>query len=273
MLGSSLLNKCFQSGIEAVGTSKSEANICDFNQLQTKCAQILPTHIINCAAYTDVDGAERNPEMAFAVNAEGAGNVAKIASDFGASLVHISTDYVFGGVENIPYTEDSHCSPINTYGKSKWEGEKKIREILPHACIVRTSWIFGPKGKNFISSLLNCFQQRQELQVVSDQCGRPTYCEDLSDAILKVLNLQGIVHFANEGPSSRYQIALDLLTCVNKLLIPIKCKNIIPVSSSGFPTPALRPSYSVLDTNKYTQLTSLKPRPWIQAAEEFLKNA
>ena len=184
MLGSVLLEHCRQSGIEAVGTSRLEADVCQLEQLERAAAEIYPTHIINCSAYTDVDGAEKNSQAAFAVNAEGASNVALAAKEFESRLIHISTDYVFGGNGSQPYCEGDVCAPINVYGKSKWEGEKRVLEVLPNACILRTSWLFGRKGKNFISSLLSWFQQKDELQVVSDQCGKPTYCHDLAHAVM-----------------------------------------------------------------------------------------
>ena len=270
MLGSVLLEHCRKKGIEAVGTSRLEADVCALEQLEQAAAEIYPTHIINCAAYTDVDGAEKNPEAAFAVNSRGAANVALVAKEFESRLVHISTDYVFDGWGSQPYREEDACAPVNVYGKSKWEGEKKVLEILPEACILRTSWLFGSKGKNFISSLLNWFQQKEELQVVSNQSGRPTYCYDLADAVMALLDAEGIIHFANEGGSSRHQIALHLLEVMKKRRMNVKCQAVLPVLSGEFPTPAIRPSFSVLDTSKYVSITSLHPRPWIEAVEEYL---
>ncbi len=273
MLGSSLLERCSAKGIQAVGTTRAEADVCNLDQLREKCLEIKPTHIVNCAAYTDVDGAEKDLNAAFAVNAEGAANVARIADEQGIRLVHISTDYVFAGTGSEPYREEDPCAPANVYGMSKWEGEKKVLEILPSACIVRTSWLFGSKGKNFISSLLKWFQQKEELQIVFDQCGKPTYCYDLADAVLTLLDAEGIVHFANDGERSRYQIALDLLESTKFQEIPVKCRSIVPVPSAQFPTPAVRPAYSVLDTSKYSYLTSIKPRPWGEAVNEFINEA
>ncbi len=217
--------------------------------------------------------AEKNPDAAFAVNAEGAANIALVAKEIRARLVHISTDYVFNGFSQKPYREEDVCDPVNVYGKSKWEGEKRVLAYLPSACILRTSWLFGHKGKNFISSLLHWFQQKEELQVVSDQCGKPTFCRDLAEAVIALLDCEGIVHFANEGGHSRYQIALDLLEAAKEKGIALKCQRIIPVPSAQFPAPAPRPSYSVLDTNKYVHLTVIRPRPLSEAVTEFLNEA
>jgi dTDP-4-dehydrorhamnose reductase len=263
MLGSVLMRHC------DVGTARQEADVCKREQLEEFARRERPTHVINCAAYTDVDGAEEDSEGAFAVNCEGAGNVAAVAREIGARLVHISTDYVFDGKGVRPYREEDMCAPVNVYGKSKWEGEKRVLEVMPGACVLRTSWLFGRRGKNFISSLLGRFREEEELRVVSDQWGKPTYCEDLVNAVMRLLDAEGIVHFANEGGSSRYEIAVRLLEVVKRKGISVKCRKITPVSSAEFPTPAPRPAYSVLDTSKYFSLTSIQPRSWIEAASEF----
>jgi dTDP-4-dehydrorhamnose reductase len=270
MLGSALKQCCVRKKIDVTGTSRDDADITQLDQMMVQIKQIQPTHIVNCAAYTDVDGAERKPDLAFAVNAEGAANVARAAREWGARLIHLSTDYVFDGIGSLPYLEDDPCSPSNQYGQSKWEGEKKVLEILPEACILRTSWLFGSKGKNFISSLMRWFQQKEELQVVYDQRGRPTYCHDLAAAVLTLLDARGVMHFANVGERSRYQIALDLLEASRVQGIQLKCQRIIPVPSTKFPTPAIRPTYSVLDTNKYFHLTHNKPRLWSEVLNDYL---
>jgi dTDP-4-dehydrorhamnose reductase len=270
MLGSAVVQYCLRKAIDVIGTSRQEADVVQLNQLSAQAAQITPTHIVNCAAYTDVDSAEKESETAFAVNAEGAANVARVSLECAARLIHISTDYVFNGRGVEPYLEEDPCSPSNQYGKSKWEGEKRVLEILPEACIVRTSWLFGSRGKNFISSLMHWFQQKEELQVVSDQCGKPTYCHDLAAAIFTVLEVRGIIHFANDGERSRYQIALDLMEALRLRGIQFRCQRIVPVPSSKFSTLAIRPLYSVLDTSKYFRLTSIKPRLWEEILNDYL---
>ncbi len=270
MLGTALLELCNKRGIEAVGTTRQEADICNYDELKVKALEINPTHIINCAAYTDVDGAESNPDAAFAVNSEGAANVARVAAELFCRLVHISTDYVFDGLGTLPYVEIDACAPVNVYGKSKLEGEKRVIELLPTACVMRTSWLFGSRGKNFISSLLNLFQQKEELRVATDHSGKPTYCYDAASAALALLNAEGIVHFASEEGASRFEIACEILKAAKSLGIDFKCQKIIPDLSSQFPTIARRPSYSVLDTTRYCNITLLKPRPWREATREFL---
>lgn len=270
MLGKALIEHCRRLGIDASGASRNEADISQLSELHRIASDVRPTHIVNCAAYTNVDGAEKEKEAAYAANALGAAHIATVAKDLGARLVHISTDYVFNGTGSVPYKETDVCQPANCYGLTKWEGEKHILNIFPQACIVRTSWLFGLGGKNFISSLMKWLQEKEEIQVVSDQCGRPTYCYDLADAILSLLDAEGIVHFANTGERSRYQIALDLMSEMKERNVPMKCKQIIPVPSTQFPTPAVRPAYSVLDTLKYTELTGREPRAWDEIVKEYV---
>jgi len=270
MLGKAFLETCRREQIDVIGTTRSQADVTSFSSLESACSSISPTHIVNCAAFTDVDGAEKKKEEAYAVNAEGAENIAKLAKQSNTRLIHISTDYVFNGKGTEPYREEESCAPINVYGQSKRDGEIKVLEALPTACIVRTSWLFGKGGKNFISSVLDWLQKKEELQVVSDQCGRPTYCQDLADALLALLDAEGVFHFASEGAASRYEIACQMKEIATKLNIPMKCRQITPVLSTAFPTPATRPAYSVLSTQKYTDFTRQIPRFWTEAIEEEL---
>jgi dTDP-4-dehydrorhamnose reductase len=259
-----------ERGIESVGTTRGDVDICHLEGLRVQALALGPTHIVNCAAYTDVDGAEKDVLAVLAVNAEGAANIALVARECGARLVHLSTDYVFNGLGSRPYLEEDLCDPVNVYGTSKWVAEQRVLEKLPTACVLRTSWIFGRGGKNFISSLLTSFQQKEELQVVSDQFSRPTYCRDLAEAIVSLLDCEGIIHFANEGILSRYQIAFDLLELAHVQGIALKCQRVHPASSAQFPTLAPRPSYSVLNTEKYSQYTAIKPRCWDEVVKEYV---
>lgn len=270
MLGSALMQSCLRRGLDAVGTTRREADISSPDHLSAAAGQIKPTHIINCAAYTDVDGAEKDPDSAHAINAQGAENIALAARTCSSRLIHISTDYVFNGTGSQPYREDDPCAPANQYGKSKWEGEKKVLAAAPDACIIRTSWLFGSKGRNLISSLMNWFQQKEEVQVVFDQRGRPTYCHDLASATIALLNASGVFHFANDGERSRYQIALDLLQAAKERGMQLRCQRVLPVPSAKFPTPAPRPSYSVLDTGKFYHFTNIKPRLWGEVLNDYL---
>lgn len=266
LLGSSLL----EQDINCIGSSHTEADITSLDSLKKFVDVYQPTHIVNCAAFTDVDGAEKNFERAFAVNALGAENVGKLARQKGISVLHISTDYVFDGTADVPYLETDFCSPLGEYGKSKREGELRLLEEYPSACIVRTSWLFGGKGKNFISSLLNLLKKQSELKVVSDQKGKPTYSKDLAHAVVQLLSHSGIYHFANRGEMSRYEIAVEVCNLANEMGASMACNKITAVPSTEFPTPAKRPAYSVLSTSKVESILGRTPRHWKEAFKEFL---
>jgi dTDP-4-dehydrorhamnose reductase len=271
-LGAALCVLCKERHVAFVGTSKEEADITNLEHLKKFLEkQRGVTHIINCAAFTDVDGAEKNKEHAALVNALGPKNIGLVAKDIGANVIHISTDYVFDGSLKRPYTELDPCCPAhNVYAKTKWEGEKNLLEVCPSACIIRSSWLFGKGGKNFISSVFQKMQEVSFLKVISDQLGRPTFVEDLASIILELLSHSGIYHFANEGEVSRFEIAQEILKKASELHIPLMCKEIIPTLSEAFPTPAKRPSYSVLNTKKIESLLGKPPREWTQALNEYL---
>ena len=270
MLGAALMRLCTERGIYVMGTGKDEVDITQVTAIEKFVASYQPTHVINCAAYTNVDGAESEYEKAYEINAQGAENIAKAALDSDTRLVHISTDYVFDGRSDQLYLEHSVCSPVNAYGRSKWEGEKKVLAAYPQACIVRTSWIFGSQGKNFLSSLLQWLRVKEVVDAVDDQWGRLTYAPDLAGTLLDLLGQQGIFHFANQGKVSRYQVAQFMRDEMVKRNMPILCAEVRPVSKERFPLPARRPTFSVLATDKVAFTTGKCPRAWMDSVKEFL---
>lgn len=271
MLGSALRRLCKDRMIETVETGH-EIDIAHLEKLKkfshsTSAEGI--THLINCAAYTDVDSAEKEKDLAYSVNALGPENIGTVANQMGAKVLHLSTDYVFGKGGDRPFLETDPCHPVGVYAETKWQGEQNLLDVCPTGCILRTSWVFGSGGKSFISSLLNKMQMCETLQVVSDQKGSPTYVRDLAEAVLSLLCHSGIFHFANAGDASRYEIALAVFKHAQTLK-DLKCKTISPVLSSAFPTPAVRPSYSVLNTEKIASILGQTPRHWEEAFQEFL---
>ncbi|NGX27530.1 MAG: dTDP-4-dehydrorhamnose reductase [Chlamydiae bacterium] len=268
-LGGALVDRCEVLGISFLASKREEADITDLELLKRKAEKSHCTHIINCAAYTDVDGAERESQRAFAINATGSENVGIVARENGMRLVHVSTDYVFDGEKDVPYHEKDRPNPLGVYGKSKWEGEERVLEQLSSACIVRTSWIFGHEGKNFISSLLSKLQEQDHIQAVHDQMNRATYNRDLAGALVDLSCHSGIFHFANEGAISRYKIAKDFFQEAASRGIPLKCQKISPVSMNAFPNVSPRPIYSVLDTKKVSLALGRKPRMWETILKEY----
>jgi len=210
--------------------------------------------IINCAAYTAVDKAEEEPEKAYLINETGVRNLARGAKNCGSKFIHISTDYVFDGLANVPYKENDATNPQSAYGNSKLAGEKAIMEIGGSAVIVRTSWLYSPFGNNFMKTILRLARERNELNIVFDQTGTPTYSEHLAHGILQIIETsvrqpnsfhEGIYHFANEGVCSWYDFALEIIEQAN-----INCK-INPIETGDYPTLAKRPQYSVMSKAKF----------------------
>ena len=222
--------------------------------------------VIHAAAYTDVDGCEKNEQQALAVNAYGAQNIALGCKHCGCSLIYISTDFVFDGEKHKPYLVSDRPNPINIYGKSKWFGEKFIQEALVNCLIVRSSWLFGKGGKNFVTTLMEKAKERTRLEVVNDQFGCPTYVKDLALGISRLIafsNTSGIYHITNSVSCSWYELAQKIKRLRG---LPVE---IVPVSSAQYQG-TKRPRMSVLDNRRYQQALGSALRPWPEALEEYL---
>lgn len=268
LLGKTLSAFCAALQIPHIATSKKEADLRDEASLLQIATTFQPTHIINCAAYTHVDLAEKEPLTAYAVNRDGAGSLAKIAHSCNTKFIHISTNYVFEGTSEF-YQETDATHPLGVYGKSKWEGEQLVFKNHPNALVIRTSWVFGPQGNNFISSLWNWLKTNEIVKAASDQKACLTNVTDLAEAILMLRDHCGIYHFANDGLVSRYEVALELLETARSLKIPIKCKKVEPALSSDFKAQAPRPLLSGLRTEKYQTLFGA-PRHWKESLKETI---
>jgi dTDP-4-dehydrorhamnose reductase len=219
-----------------------------------------PQYLINCGAYTAVDRAESEKELAFQVNAEAVGVLAAICNENNCQFIHISTDYVFDGTATTPYKEDSPTNPQGVYGTSKLEGEKQALQLNPDSVIIRTSWVYSEFGKNFVKTMLKLMCEKDELNVVNDQFGSPTYAADLAEAIMQIVPQSathgGIYHYSNNGIINWYDFALAI-----KAISGSNCK-INPIPTSQYPTPAKRPAYSVLDKTKIQQTFGIELKDW-----------
>lgn len=258
--------------------SDKEVDITDYPILQEFTKNIEPAWIINCSGYTEVDKAEKEIEKAFQINRDGVRNILKIAIEKQAKLIHLSTDYVFDGEKDMPlsYTEDDKTEPINIYGKSKLAGEKEVKETFKKYFILRTAWLYGRGGKNFVSTMLKLFKEKEEIRVVSDQWGSPTYTVDLAEVILKMINHDsdsfGIYHFTNEGVTNWYEFAREIYRKSKKLGIidSIKEVKIRAIETKEYPTPAQRPKWSWLSKEKIKRELNLDIRNWEDALTDFL---
>jgi dTDP-4-dehydrorhamnose reductase len=254
---------------EITGWDLEEVDIQEERSTVTRIGNLEPGWIIHLAAYTDVDGCELNEKKAFAVNAEGVKHVALGALTCGAKLVTLSTDYVFDGKKDRPYLEEDPPNPLNVYGRSKWKGEQYVQELVKDALIIRTQWLYGRFGKNFVASILRQAGEKAVLSVVNDQVGSPTYTVDLSQAISLLIEqkARGIFHVANSDSCTWYQYAQTILK-----LSGIEGVKVVPISSQKLAYPAVRPAYSVLDTKKLKRETGLTLRPWVEALKDYLSS-
>ena len=270
LVGRALQAACKERDIHCMQTGRS-VDIRSFDSLKKILSDHADiSHIINCAAFTDVNGAETTSEEAFQTNVLGTEALAKFAASLGLKLIHLSTDYVFSGSEPKLFREDDLCTPLGVYAKTKREGEMRLLEHLPSACLVRTSWVFGKGGKTFISSLADKLQKEEKLCVVDDQVNRLTYAPDLANTLLSLLKYQGTFHFANQGVASRYRVAQYMRGLLMKKEIPLACKELLPALAADFPQAAPRPLFSALDTQKIEQTLNIAPRPWQEALEEYI---
>lgn len=237
-----------------------------------------PSLIVNAAAYTRVDDAETHEEDARRVNADGPENLGLAAAAIGARVVHFSTDYVFDGRGTEPYVEDAPTDPAGAYGRTKLEGEVRLLAACPGAAtIVRTSWLFGENGPNFVRTMMRLIAEKDELKVVADQLGRPTYTGDLADAALALAGVakspaapSGVYHFANAGAVTWHAFTLAIREACLHARLPVKTERILPVTTAEFPRPAPRPPYSVLDTRKLERALGSTPRPFEAALAEYV---
>jgi dTDP-4-dehydrorhamnose reductase len=243
----------------------AEGDVTNAEGLEALFSNVKPDVCINAAAYTAVDKAESEPERAYAINAAGAKNLAEVCKAFKTALIHISTDFVFDGTKQSPYTEEDVTNPQSMYGKTKLDGENFIREILPEHYIIRTSWVYSQYGSNFMKTMLRLASERSSLSVVSDQTGTPTNANGLAEAIISIAIFcennagnakYGLYHYSDEGQCSWYDFAKKIFE-VNKITIDLQ-----PLSTAQYPTPAKRPAYSVLNKHKIKAAFNLNINLW-----------
>ncbi len=251
---------------DAIFTDSNELNITKLDAVMDFVKNNNINTIINCAAYTAVDKAEDEPELAAKVNTVGPENLAKT----GCKLIHVSTDYVFDGTGHKPYMPDDSATPVSVYGKTKLAGEQAVLLSAKEAVIIRTAWLYSSFGNNFVKTMRRLGAERESLNVVADQIGTPTYARDLAEAIVAILpqineQTKGIYHYTNEGVCSWYDFAHEIME-----LSGLKCK-VCPIPSSAYPTKATRPFYSVLDKSKIKQTFNLEIPHWKEGLTTCLK--
>ncbi|GAA4334894.1 dTDP-4-dehydrorhamnose reductase [Mucilaginibacter gynuensis] len=264
--GSGQLGSCFKQVAENEGIttmhflSSAEGDIADVESLKSAFQKYEPAYIINCAAYTAVDKAEDETELAAKINTTGVENLAKLAAEYGSTLIHISTDFVFEGNSPLPLKEDDETKPVNVYGQTKLDGEKAIQANTDKYFILRTSWLYSEYGNNFAKTMLKLGSERDELKIIADQVGTPTYAIDLAFTVVQLILTEstayGIYHYSNEGVASWYDFAKAIFTLAET---PVKT---LPIPTSEYKTKATRPAYSVMDKSKIKAALGIEIPYW-----------
>jgi dTDP-4-dehydrorhamnose reductase len=267
-LGQELVRLPAQPGLGIIGFGRDELDVTDPEQCRNVIRSCNPDAVIHCAAYTKVDQAESEPDEAYRVNAEGARNAALAAELVGAKFVYISTDYVFDGKAKVPYRESDRPNPQSVYGKSKLAGEQFTKSLSSRYFIVRTSWVYGMYGSNFVKTMLKLAGERDSLKVVDDQIGSPTYTLDLAQFLLELVTTDhyGVFHASNTGVCSWYEFAKAIFE-ERGLNVRVE-----PCTTEEFPRPAPRPAYSVLDHGAIRAHGFRPLRSWREALGNFLKH-
>lgn len=260
---------------EVLGVGRETMDLTQATSIRQTIANFKPDTIVNAAAYTAVDKAETDEELAYTVNAIAPGIMAEEAAKLGATILHVSTDYVFDGQKNLPYREDDATNPLGVYGKTKLAGEEKVKQACQSHIILRTAWVYGTWGKsNFVKTMLRLGKEREEIRVVTDQVGSPTWAKDIALAIAKLAksqNTQGIYHFTNSGVASWYDFASAIFEEAKLLGFPLKIERVIPITSAEYPTPAQRPAYSVLANQKISAILGTHPPHWRDSLKQMLQ--
>ena len=264
-LGQALLNLA-PAGTDVTGVDLPEVDITSPESLRAACVDNTPELIINSAAYTAVDQAESEAELAFRINRDGTWILAEFARETEARLIHVSTDFVFDGRRSSPYLPEDDTQPLNVYGNSKREGERSVLEILPgNSVIIRTAWLYGKDGGNFVRSILRLLAERDELKIVADQVGTPTWTHSLAEAVWAFAQhpaLAGIYHWTDAGAASWYDFAVAIQEEALAIGLLDRQIPVLPISTEQYPTPARRPSYSVLDKTASYRDLDIKPVHW-----------
>jgi len=276
-LGWEICRKGKNQGIDMSGLDLPDFDVTKPSKVKKAVHQAGVSLVINASAYTAVDTAESEPEVAFAVNRDGPAYLADSCAEIGIPLIHISTDYVFDGSKKSPYLETEPVSPLGIYGKSKAAGETEIRNTLKKHIIVRTAWLYGLHGKNFTKTMLRLGKENEVLSVVADQYGCPTYAADLADAILAIATqiseqhdvIWGTYHYCGKGVTSWHGFAQAIFDLANKY-DTFQVKKVVPITTTEYPTPAKRPANSGMDCSLITKNFGISLRPWQESIADMV---
>ena len=273
-LGMELTVRGASTGWQVTGVDLPAFDICAADQVKDLVSAVKPDVLINAAAYTAVDRAEAEPDEADRVNHHGPDRLASACAQFGAALVHVSTDFVFDGRRRTPYTETEAMAPLSVYGRTKRDGEAAVRARIERHLIVRTAWLYATHGKNFVRTMLTLARRQRQLRVVADQYGSPTCAADLADALLTAARLAvahdgpwGTYHFCGAGVTSWHGLAEAVIE-VARPRTPLAVEQVVPIGTAEYPTAARRPAYSALNCAAIGRDFGIRPRPWLEPVKE-----
>jgi dTDP-4-dehydrorhamnose reductase len=274
-LGAALMRE-YRNKFNVTGLSHAQIDLADFDEVEQMLSRIDFDLLINCAALTNVDLCEEQPDQAFQVNAGAPDVVAEICASKNARLIHFSTDYVFNGKKGEPYVEEDEAVPISVYGQSKREGEENVLAAGDGNLVVRVSWVFGPERPSFIDNIIERARENESIDAIADKFSTPTYTRDIAQMLPRFFDLDvadGILHFASAGECSWQEYAQHALDCCDQAAIPLKAKTVGAIKLSDMKNwVARRPAYSVLSTAKYAQLAGESPRSWRDAVAEYVRD-
>lgn len=269
------LQRAKPGGVTLLAMSRAELDITDRQQVARVMAEAKPDWVINASAYTAVDKAESEPELAAAINAQGAGNLAEIAAEQGAQLVQISTDFIFDGCNSSPYQSSDATNPLGVYGATKLAGEQQVQAVFgDDALIIRTAWVYSAHGNNFVKTMLRLMAERDVLGVVQDQVGTPTWAAELANVIYRAVanDLRGVFNWTDTGVASWYDFAVAIEQLGRQAGLLTEPTRVNPIPASAYPTPAARPAYSVLDKDSLRKAVNYTGLHWRVALEQMLKD-
>jgi len=262
-LGAALL-RAVPTGVDVVGTDRTSLNLAEHAQIAEVVERLAPDAIINAAAYTAVDKAESEPALAHAINADGVGALARAAQHIDARLIHVSTDFVFGNGASRPLPPEAMTAPLGIYGRTKLEGERQAMAAAPDSVIVRTAWVYADTGSNFVRTMLRLMAERPEVRVVADQIGAPTYAPGLAEALWSFTDagVSGTFHYSDAGAASWYDFAVAIQEEALAIGLLDRVVPIWPIKTEDYPTPAQRPSYSLLDSTSTRKALGIAATHW-----------
>ena len=274
-LGAALMRE-YQGKFDVTGFNHPQLDLSNLDKIREKLGETDFDLVINAAAFTNVDRCETERDLAFLVNGEAPGILAKICGDKGAKLIHFSTDYVFDGEKRAPYTEEDEANPISIYGESKLAGEKNVLAAQNRHLVVRVSWVFGPDRPSFVDGMIKRAQENEKIDAIADKFSTPTYTHDVAKMLPQFFDSDiegGILHFANAGKCSWQEYAQWALDCCREFGVPVKARTVGALSLNDMKDwVARRPVYSVLSTAKYAQLTGTPPRTWREAVADYIRH-